>query len=169
MEKWKDIKEYEGLYQVSNLGNIKSLPRATTKGKILVKNLDYDGYQKVTLSKLGVHKQFSVHKLVATAFIPNPNNFTEINHIDENKANNSVDNLEWCTSTYNIHYGTCISRRSYRRKVKISQYDLQGNFIREWNGAVDAERILNISRKQISACLRENHKSAGGFIWKYNN
>lgn len=94
MEKWKDIKEYEGLYQVSNLDNIKSLPRATTKGKILVKNLDYDGYQKVTLSKLGVHKQFSVHKLVATAFIPNPNNFTEINHIDENKANNSVDNLE---------------------------------------------------------------------------
>lgn len=168
MEKWKDIKDYEGLYQVSNLGNVKSLARSTTKGKVLVKSFDKDGYQKVTLSKLGFHKQFSVHKLVAIAFIPNPYNFKEINHIDENKTNNSTNNLEWCTSKYNNHYGTSISRRSRNRKVEILQYDLQGNFIKKWDGAIDAEKTLNISRKQISACLRGKHKSASGFIWKYN-
>lgn len=168
MEEWKDIKNYEGLYQISSLGNVKSLARNTTKGKILVKNLDKDGYQKVTLSKLGFHKQFSVHKLVAIAFIPNPNNFKEINHIDEDKTNNSINNLEWCTSKYNIHHGTCINRRSSNRKIEIVQYDLQGNFIKKWNGAVDVEKALNISRKQISACLKGKHKSASGFIWKYN-
>lgn len=167
MEIWKDIKDYEGLYQVSNTGLVKSLPRLTTKGRILVQNEDKDGYFKVTLSKQGAHKQFSVHRLVAEHFLNNPNDLKIINHKDENKHNNIVDNLEWCTSSYNINYGGCISRRSSNRKRPILQYSEDMQFVQEFAGGVDAEIQTGISRKLISACLRGTHKTAGGFIWRY--
>lgn len=166
MEIWKDIKGYEGLYKISNLGNVKSLPRATTKGKLLVKNLDSYGYEKVTLSKNGIHKQFSVHKLVATSFIENPYNLKSINHKDEVKTNNIVSNLEWCSEKYNVNYGSCIPKRSNRRKRAVLQFSKSGELIREWASAVDAEIALGISRKQISAVIHNLHKTAGGFVWR---
>ena len=108
-EIWKDIPEYEGLYQVSNLGNIKSLEKSKgwckIKEKTLKLRIDKDGYYRVILSKNSKPKMFLVHRLVAQAFIPNPNNLPEINHKNEIKTDNRVENLEWCTQLYNLHYG----------------------------------------------------------------
>lgn len=119
-EIWKDVKNYEGLYQVSNLGNVKVLDRIVNsaiknntkvkrKGRML-KQYIKQGYPQVTLTLNNKRKYCNVHRLVAEAFIPNPNNLPQINHIDENKLNNNVDNLEWCTAKYNCNYGTRNSR-----------------------------------------------------------
>ena len=121
-ELWKDIEGYEGLYQVSSLGAIRSLDRYRNrpsksgnmyiqryKGKVLKQTLN-DGYFTIYLHKDGVNKFYSVHRLVAKAFIPNPNNLPQVNHKDENKQNNCVENLEWCTAKYNVNYGTAIER-----------------------------------------------------------
>ena len=119
MEEWKAIAGYEGLYEVSNLGRIKSLSRIDSRGykrneKILKLNKDSGGYLKVSLYKNGKPKQYNVHRLVAIAFIPNPDNLPEVNHKDENRINNYVDNLEWCNRKYNCNYGA--------RNSKISEY-----------------------------------------------
>lgn len=108
IEEWKDVPNYEGLYQVSNLGRIKSLRDKNGKAreKILKLKLSKFGYYQICLCKNGKQKWYFVHRLVALAFIPNPNNLPQINHIDENKTNNYVENLEWCTSKYNSNYGT---------------------------------------------------------------
>ena len=104
--KWKDIPGYEGLYQVSNLGEIKSLNyRNTGKEKILKLIKDKKGYFHVNLYKNGKLKNLQVHRLVAMAFIPNHNNYNQVNHKDENTSNNAVENLEWCTAKYNSNYG----------------------------------------------------------------
>lgn len=111
-EVWKDIKGYEGKYQVSNLGRIKSLSyRNTGISKILVPKIN-KGYYEIGLYLNGIRKMFFVHRLVALTFIPNPNNLPQINHIDEDKTNNCVDNLEWCTQAYNNIYGTRLERVS---------------------------------------------------------
>ena len=111
-EEWRDIKGYEGLYQVSNLGRVKSLIRGTgnqfrfSKVEVILKpHLTKKGYFRLSLSKNNKRKSFQVHRLVAEAFIPNPNNYPQVNHKDENKTNNCVDNLEWCTNKYNCNYG----------------------------------------------------------------
>ena len=110
-EEWKDIKNYEGLYQVSNLGKIKSVNKLVKnkgnfkkkiKERILKPSKVYNGYLRLTLSKNGIHKNYRVHRLVAEAFIPNLNNYEDINHIDGNKQNNCIDNLEWCSRKQNI-------------------------------------------------------------------
>lgn len=120
MEEWKDVPGYEGIYQVSNFGNIKSLDRCIKcsngmvihrKGSTIKKQVCRFGYENVTLRKPKEKKTFKVHRLVALAFIDNPNNYPEINHKDENKLNNSVENLEWCTREYNLNYGTFTQRR----------------------------------------------------------
>ena len=116
-EIWRDINSYEGLYQVSNLGNVKRVKAIITdvaqgsirqrefSSRVLKQSVAGCGYLSVKLSKDGKVHRFNVHKLVAQAFIPNPDNLPEINHKDENKLNNCVDNLEWCTSMYNANYG----------------------------------------------------------------
>lgn len=107
---WRDIVGYEGYYQVSNTGIVRSLDRHDCRNrfrpsKIMTQSNDSDGYKLVTLSKDGKHKTAKVHQLVAVAFVPNTNNYPEINHKDENKANNAATNLEWCTTRYNLTYG----------------------------------------------------------------
>lgn len=123
-EIWKDIIGYEGLYQVSSLGRVRSLDRYVVdslenrrfyKGKVLSPVKDTDGYLKVGLSYNGKCKKCLVHRLAAQAFIENFDNLPEVNHKDEDKTNNNVDNLEWCTAKYNSNYGTSIERR----KVKM--------------------------------------------------
>lgn len=128
-EIWKDIPSFEGYYQISNLGNIKSVTR---KAKVKILNNDYrtikgqlispaktrDGYLKVSLSKNHKRYYFKVHRLVAQVFIPNTNNYPCINHKDENKENNRVDNLEWCTVKYNCNYGTRNERISKANSLK---------------------------------------------------
>ena len=109
-EIWKDIDGYEGLYQVSNLGRVKSLHH--NKEKILKGSYAKEGYHLISLSKEGTQKRCLVHRLVATAFIPNPYKLECVNHKDENPRNNNVDNLEWCTKAYNNCYGTRLERLS---------------------------------------------------------
>ena len=118
MEIWKNIVGYEGKYQISNLGRVKSLKdRYGYRERILKPSTNKRGYKKVVLVKVGEkRKTFLVHRLVAEAFIPNPNNYSEVNHKDENPSNNNVDNLEWCTRKYNINYGTAIERATEKKK-----------------------------------------------------
>lgn len=125
MEVWKDIKGYEGIYQVSNLGNIKSLDRITCDGKrIKGRNLKGGGgkniYISVLLCKNGNYKSFKVHRLVAETFIDNPKNLPMVNHKDENKKNNHVENLEWCDAKYNNNYGTMRQRQAKSMKGKLA-------------------------------------------------
>lgn len=183
-EIWKDIKNYEGLYQVSNLGNVRSLNRIRKngkkenqfylhKGKTLKPAVQSVGYKFVVLCKNGKSKGYRVHRLVAETFIENPNNYNCINHKDENRLNNCVDNLEWCTIAYNNTYGTKQERHSkaMKKKVgrKINQYDLEGNFIKQWESIIDAEKYLNKKRAStpIYMCCRHKKPTAYGYRWSY--
>ena len=169
-EIWKDVKGYEGLYQVSNYGNIKSFPRTGTRTKeerILRKSINQNGYYCVTLYKDGRSKTKNVHSIVAEAFIKNKYNFSSVNHKDENKTNNNVENLEWCTHKYNMNYGTANERRSNTEKIKIIQYDLEDNFIKEWHGIKYTSKKLKISTANIISCCKGKRKTAGNYKWKY--
>lgn len=163
-EIWKDIKEYEGLYQVSNLGNVKR----KKDNYVFKKNKNSSGYRVVTLTKNKMEKSVSVHRLVANAFIPNPKNKSQINHIDGNKMNNIIDNLEWCTASENMEHAYKNNLEILKGK-KIIQYDNNINIIKIWNKISDAEKQLNISHGKISMVCRGKRNKAGGYIWRYYN
>ena len=172
-EIYKDIVGYEGKYQVSNLGNVKSLNyHRSGKEKVLTPFQKPNGYMTITLWKDNSGHTKHIHRLVAETFIENPDNLPEVNHIDENKENNRIDNLEWCNSKYNMNYGTWIDRRrdnfdySYCCK-RVNQYDLNGNFIKTWSNIALAQRELKICH--ISDCCNGKRKTAGKYIWKYTN
>ena len=159
-EIWKDKKDYEGHYQVSNFGRVKSIKF----GKEIIMNLipNSSGYLLVNLCKDGKVKKFTVHRLVAEAFIDNPYNLPQVNHRDENKLNNNVDNLEWCTNEYNINYGT----RTERYSKPVLQYDLNGNFIKEWKSVAECGRN-GYNQSHVGDCCRGERKTHKGFIWRY--
>ena len=160
IEEFRDIPGYEGVYEVSNLGRVRR------NGKILKPIKDKDGYLRVNLCKNGIRRTSSlIHRLVALAFLHNPDNKPQINHKDEDKTNNAVDNLEWCDAKYNMNYGT----RNEKISKPVLQYDLLGNFIREWPSMIKVEEELGIDQGNISHCCIGNRKSAGGFIWKFKN
>ena len=171
MEEWRDIKGYEGIYQVSSLGRIKSLPRYTRNGsckyeKILKQCDDKEGYKILNLYKNGKHKTFRVHRLVAQEFIPNPNNLPEINHKDENPANNNLENLEWCTCKYNHNYGTWREKRKGKknpraRKIMCTDTGKIFDTIKE------ASEYYKIGRTNIGECLAGRSNTAGGYKWEY--
>lgn len=119
-EVWKPVVGFEGTYEVSNCGQVRSLPKGRTKGRILKPYLNRYGYHVVTLRKESGGKNYclKVHRIVANAFIENPNNYPYINHKDENKTNNFADNLEWCSPYYNVHYGSCIAKSAEKRRGK---------------------------------------------------
>lgn len=172
MEGWRDIKDYEGLYQVSNLGRIKSFGNGKTrKEKILKSRKDGCGYHFVTLYKEGKVKTYKVHRLVAQAFIPNPDNLPQINHIDENKSNNCVDNLEWCDCKYNINYGSRNERTAKTLSKSLSkpilQFSKTGEFIKRWDGLRQVERELGVKNNNITHCLKGRSKTAGDYKWGY--
>lgn len=171
-EIWKDIIGYEGLYQVSNLGRVKSLAKLCghrPKKETIVKQNDLRGYKRVTLCKNNLLKKYQVHRLVAIAFIDNPLNKPCINHKDENKANNNVDNLEWVSCKENTNYGNCIKnslekrkpilQEKYGQKVKCLEKGLIFNSLKE------ASRWCNGSWTAISACARGRIKKAYGYTW----
>ena len=185
-EIWKDIKGYEGLYQVSNLGRIKTLDRKIKKKsrwgtiinyhikeKILIPIKLNNDYFKVSLSKDNDVNSYLIHRLVAETFIPNPNNLPCINHKDEDKSNNCVKNLEWCTVLYNNTYGTKLKKQSEKQinnpksSKKINQYDLEGNFIKTWESMNEIHRQLGIYSQHIYRCCNNKRKSTGGFKWSY--
>lgn len=172
-EIWKDIPNYEGLYQVSNLGNVKSLERTvnhlngvrTVHEKILKPVIDNTGYYVVSLWKNNKHLRIHIHRLVAKTIISNIQNKPFINHIDGNKLNNNVNNLEWCTcKENNIHAYKIGLNNSYR---KVNQYDLDGNYIKTWNSIKEANTYYKTNH--ISECCNPNakRKIAKGFLWKY--
>ena len=174
-EIWKPVKDYEGLYEASLLGRVKSVSRSV-KGrwgftkiseKILNPIPDKDGYLIVTLCKNGKQKTKKIHRLVAEAFIPNPDNLPCINHKDENKQNNEIDNLEFCTYKYNTNYGTGIERRRKKRSKPVLQFDLNNNFIKRYESMIEAEKQLKI--KHIYDCCNGKLRKAGGYIWRYEN
>ena len=177
-EIWKTIEGFEGLYEVSNLGRVRSLDRvrkagygstANIKGKILTPQcIAGKKYYVVSLCRNEVGKHYLIHRLVATAFIDNPHNLPEINHKDENPSNNNVSNLEWCDRKYNNNYGTARDRASRTRGRVVVQYDSEGNEIARYWSAREAARQIGKSQAAISRCCLGIYKSAYGYIWKYD-
>ena len=165
-EIWKDKKDYEGHYQVSNFGRVKSIKFG--KEIILKQHINKGGYYYVCLLKNGKHKNYYVHRLVAEAFIDNPDNLPQVNHKDENKTNNSVDNLERCTNEYNHNYGTINERISQSQSKPVLQYDLNGNLIKEWKSINECGRN-GFNQGDICKCCNGKRKTAKGFIWVYKN
>lgn len=168
-EIWKDVPKYEKLYQVSNLGRIKSLPRngTTKKEKILKQTIDNNGYLIVGLHKNNEAKKVCVHWIVADAFISKKENCKVINHIDGNKLNNKLNNLERCTQSHNVKEAFRLGLQVPYNEKSVLQYDLDGNFIKEWKSACEAERQLKISQANISACCRGVRKTTGKCIWRF--
>ena len=189
-EIWKDIEGYEGLYQVSNYGNVRSLNYAN-RGfvKKLVPKISNRGYQWVELAQNGKRRQITIHRIVATAFINNPNNYPVVNHKDENKTNNNVENLEWCTRSYNVKYsmerhperftnflsghkGNRKKRDFYKLKSKyanthINQLDLNGEFVKQWFNFAELKHVMNYNNTSIKECCEGKRKTAYGYKWEF--
>ena len=154
MEEWRDIKGYEGRYQISSLGRVKSIVRK--EEKILSTRFNKQGYEKISLNdNNSKRKTFSVHRLVAEAFLDNPNNLPEVN--------NKVENLEWCTGKYNSNYGTGKLRNAIKHGKKIRCIDTGEEFDR----VREASRKCKVCHSNIVECLKGKRKTAGGYKWEY--
>lgn len=168
MEIWKDIEGFEGKYQISSMGRVKSLNfKRTGKEKILKGRNNIKGYLQVSLYNERKKKNYSIHRLVAQTFIPNPNNLLEVNHINEDKTDNRVENLEYCDRKYNCNYGTRNKKVAIVKSIPILQFSLDGELVRKWDSAEEASKELNIFRSSIIECCKGRRKSAGGYRWKY--
>ena len=188
-EVWKPVVGYEGLYEVSNTGKVRSLDRLCkhSSGKTLkvvhgciLKNIVLSSkYHMVNLSKDGIMQPSLVHILMMKAFVPNPDNLPQINHKDENPSNNfiwvnedgSIDleksNLEWCSAKYNTNYGTCIKRRTDKRRRKVNQYTADGVFIRQFDGVPSASKHIGVCAGNIYSCCEGKIHHAYGYTWRY--
>ena len=180
-EIWKDIPNYEGYYQVSNIGRVRSLDRIVInslgrkyyyKGKILKQHFKHSskqGYLRVVLVVDGAHKPMSVHRLVAFAFVFNddPINKNIVNHKDENPSNNKVENLEWCTVKYNNNYGTGLIRRAITRSREIIQLTKDNNIVKIYDSATKAEKYFGYSQRHISNCCVGTEKQSAGYKWMF--
>ena len=136
------------------------------KGRILKLGNHNKGYLSVNLRKNNKLKTYLVHRIIAEVFLPNPNNYKEVNHKDEDKTNNSVENLEWCDRLYNVRYGTGIERRSKTQSKPVLQYDLEGNLIREWKSVTECG-MNGYNYGNVAACCRGELKTYKGFLWEY--
>lgn len=165
-EIWKTI---DNRYSISSLGRVKS--NYANKERILKPFKDQRGYLMVNLHMISINKTISVHRLVALAFIPNPNNLPEVNHKDENKENNCVDNLEWCDTKYNCNYGTRNQRKGEKCRKKIFSVDKYGNIL-HYISRDEASDQTGIDATNISKALSDNYsknKTAGGYLWFYDD
>lgn len=177
-----DVLGYEGLYKVSNLGNVLSVKR----NKLLKSSKDSYGYLVVALYKNGERKTCKIHRLVATAFLENKLQLPQVNHRDENKENNNVSNLEFCTASYNNTYGTRLERQLANPNYKatrekslkaihekqskaVLQYTKQREFVAEYPSMSEASKQTKINQGKISMCCNGKRKSCGGFVWRYKD
>lgn len=182
-EVFKDVLGYEGLYQVSNYGRVKSLERRNifycglrkeylerpVKDKFLKIRNGVHGYQVTCLTKNGICKNKFIHRLVAESFIPNPENKPQVNHKDGNKKNNCVDNLEWCTAKENSRHAIKTGLKKKYNNKRVEQYSLDGKYIKTWNSITEfyKENNLNLKSSGITVSCKSKIKSAFGYLWKY--
>lgn len=159
-EIWKQLKQNKE-YQISNLGNVK-------RGKQIIKiRKNKEGYCYVDIFVDDKRKTMSVHRLVAQTFIANPQNKPQVNHIDENKSNNNVENLEWCTRSYNINYGNRNEIVAKKCSKPINQYDFNGVFLKRWDSIISVKRELGYNDRQISWVCKGNKQTYKGYRWEY--
>lgn len=189
-EIWKNVKNYEGLYQVSNLGKIKTLQRRGATTKIIKPKKNSNGYLIVGLHKNGIRKEVAIQRLVAIAFIKNLEEKPEVNHIDGNKENNNVFNLEWVTHKENMEHarnnnlikvtenvikqGKFIGKKygkqnGKKRAKKVSQIDINNKVLKQWNSITEANKYTGISISGISRCCNNKKEKARGYRWKFVN
>lgn len=183
MEEWRDIPGYEGLYQVSDHGNVRSLnyKKQGVVGLLYLKRHP-KGYRQVELSKDGIKRMMTVHRLVALTFIPNPNECAVVNHLNEDKADNRKTNLEWCTKSHNVRYSmerhprikhakhtkhTAHRKRVLKRTYPVAQFTTEGVFVRKWDNLMAIKHTLNLNEYSISECCKGHRKTAYGFKWQY--
>lgn len=157
-EQWKPIAGFPN-YQVSNRGRVKNIKT----GRVLKPRVDGYDYEYVALYKSGKPKDYRIHRLTAEAFIPNINNLPQVNHIDEDKRNNNVTNLEWCTASQNNKHS------AHQRYCRINQLSLDGEFIRQWDSSEQIKRNLGYSNGYIIQCCKGKFKQAYGYRWEYVN
>lgn len=186
-EIWKDIPGFEGCYQASNIGRVRSLDRYVdydkfgkkqfAKGQLIKDQPDSKGYRRLVIQLNNKSRLYRIHRLVALAFIPNPQNLKEINHINGIKTDNRVENLEWCTRSHNNKHmyaiGLAKPVKSWQgrtntpdRSFPIKQFDLSGNLIKEWPSAAEVRRQLGYNQTNIGYCVKGKYAQAYGFIWK---
>lgn len=171
-EIWKDIEEFDGDYQISNLGRLKSVARIVNgprgevhlSDRLLSQVVNKRGYIEYQITHNGNHYSRKAHRLVAIAFIDNPNNLPQINHIDGNKQNNTVENLEWCDNRHNVLHAY---QNDLIKTRRVCQCDKDGNVIKEWGSGGEAARVLGIARSNIHAVCIGKAKSYKGYIWKF--
>ena len=179
-EIWRPVRDFEGLYEVSNLGLVRSVDRTVRganamsdsypinrKGRVLKQSMATNGYLFVVLCKDGKHTHTNVHRLVAETFIPNPDNLPEINHKDENKSNNVVSNLEWCDRSYNVNYGTSLEKRSRKCFKCIEQLTLDGQHVAFYKTLTEAVRKTGANKVSICSVCNGRYKTAMGYRWRY--
>ncbi|WP_284461593.1 NUMOD4 domain-containing protein [Chryseobacterium sp.] len=177
-EIWKPIKDYEGLYEASNMGRIKSVERVVKRlnryktytnqiipEKIKKGSPDKDGYLKVGLWKNNKCLTTSIHRIIANTFLDNPDVLPQVNHVDEDKQNNCVANLEWCSPIENINHGTGMLRSRLSNIKPVLQFDMNGTYVRTWDNYFDAAKHYNVSFKAISQAVRKKICSAG-YQWR---
>lgn len=185
-EEWRTIKDTNNKYSVSNLGNVKRNEHYTIvkptenkpytskifyKERLLKQYIDSTGYAVVKLTiDTNKEKTVKVHRLVAQEFVPNPNNLLQVNHKDEDRTNNRVDNLEWCNALYNANYGTRKDKLRKSSGVRVAQYDLQGNLIKIWDSISQASQSFGA---KTTSCIRRvckqlpGRSTYRGFVWRY--
>lgn len=180
IEEWRDIPGYEGLYQVSNFGRVRSLDRIVIsngfqrkiRGCILKPSVSRRGYYLICLQKESIPKTILVHRLVAQVFIPNPNNLPCVNHKSEIKTENSVENIEWCSYKYNSNYGTRTERFIKSKSKKVAKIAPNGDVLEVYNSAMDAaQTIPNKNTRSQAGHIRDVcngvYETSGGYRWKY--
>ncbi len=177
-EVWRPVDGFEGYYEVSNYGRVRSIKRIVTiknrwhdiqrryGGTITRGHIDNNGYMAICLQADGRKKYTKVHILVAKAFIENPSNYHQVNHKDENKSNNCVENLEWCTAKYNSNYGTKIKRQAEKWSRKVNMLK-DGKIVSTFPSLKEAGERMNINYKNIQSVCAGHRKTAGGYNWEY--
>ena len=163
-ETFVPIKDYEGLYEISSEGRVKSCKK---KDFFLKQHDDSRGYLFVNLSKDGKAISTKVHRLVATHFLDNPDNLRDVNHIDENKYNNSCSNLVWVTHQDNINHGTRNLRANNTKSKEVYQLTKEDVFVAKFRNGYEAQEVTQIKESSISACCNGKRKTAGGFKWSF--